>query len=109
MSVPTLKDDDVARALEIWSEYQRNHDLSDRIGQAAGIDPGRGRIWFGESARDIVEQMEAEGVHALFYCVRVGFDHYLRKGGAGDCRYSERRGGAGRQTHGSRKNVAGSD
>ena len=81
MSVSTLTDEDVARACRIWAEYQQDHDLSDRTGQAAGIDPASGRIWFGESAKDIVQQMDAEGINTLFYCVRVGFDYYLRKGG----------------------------
>lgn len=27
------------RAKRIWQEYQRTHDLSDRMGQVVGIDP----------------------------------------------------------------------
>ena len=50
-------------------------------GQAAGIDPVSGRIWFGESATDIWQQMEAEGIDIPLYYVRVGYDYYVRKGG----------------------------
>jgi hypothetical protein len=71
---------DSARAQEIWSAYQRQHDVSDRVGQTAGIDPVTGRIWFGESARDVVEKMHAEGIDAVLFCIRVGFDYYVRKG-----------------------------
>lgn len=72
---------DVKRACQIWEEYQRQHDVSDRIGQAVGIDPVSGRVWFGESAKDIVRQMDAEGCRVPFYCVRVGYNYYQRKGG----------------------------
>ena len=81
MSTSTWTKKDTACALQMWVEYQKQHDLSDRIGQAAGIDPVSGRVWFGESAKDIVQQMDAEGVFRPFYCVRVGFDYYGRKGG----------------------------
>ena len=46
----------------------------------AGIDPVSGQIWFGASAKDIVAQMEAEGIVTPLYFVRVGTDYYLRKG-----------------------------
>jgi hypothetical protein len=72
---------DVDRACEIWAEYQKQHDVSDRTGQTAGIDPVSGRIWFGEDAIDIYRQMEAEGNITPLYLVRVGYDYYLRKGG----------------------------
>jgi hypothetical protein len=51
------------------------------IGQTAGIDPVSGRIWFGESATDIWQQMEAEGIDVPLYYTRVGSDYYVRKGG----------------------------
>lgn len=81
MSVSNWTEEYTARALKIWVEYQKEHDVSNRIGQAVGIDPKSGRIWFGESALDIVRQMDAEGDFTPFYCVRVGYDYYLRKGG----------------------------
>jgi hypothetical protein len=72
---------DSERARQGWSQYQRQHDVSDRLGQTAGIDPVSGCVWFGSSAKDIVAQMEAEGMSAPLYFVRVGFNFYLRKGG----------------------------
>lgn len=81
MSASNGTEEYTARALKIWAEYQKKHDVSNRIGQAVGIDPKSGRIWFGESALDIVRQMDAEGAFTPFYCVRVGYDYYLRKGG----------------------------
>ena len=80
MVVPVWTDADTARASEIWNAYQANHDLSQLHGKAAGIDPVSGRVWFGESAVEIADQLEAEGLDAPLYFVRVGFDHYLRKG-----------------------------
>jgi hypothetical protein len=72
---------DTAKARELWAEYQRQYDVSDRMGQAVGIDPISGRIWFGRKALDIARQMRAEGIDRPFYCVRVGSDFYGRKGG----------------------------
>ena len=81
MSISNWSEADTARALELWAEYQRQNDLSDCMGQTAGVDPASGRIWFGESAKDIWRQMEAEGVDTPLYYVRVGCDYYVRKGG----------------------------
>ena len=81
MPVSQWTEADTATAHQIWAEYQQQHDLSDRTGQTAGIDPASGRIWFGESAKDIVAQMDSEGVTAPLYFVRVGHASYLRKGG----------------------------
>lgn len=81
MPATTWNEADTARALGIWAEFQRLNDLSSRAGQTAGIDPVSGRIWFGESASDIWQQMEAQGVEAPLYYVRVGSEFYLRKGG----------------------------
>ena len=72
-------DDDTARADQIWKEYQPSHDVRDRAGQTAGIDPKSGRVWFGTSALDIVRQMEAgEGKRPLYF-VTMGLDYYRRK------------------------------
>lgn len=81
MATSTWSEQQTARALEIWARYQREHDVSGRIGQAVGIDPQTGGVWFGQSAVDIRRQMESEGSVVPFYCVRVGQDYYLRKGG----------------------------
>ena len=81
MSVSNSTVVDTAKARAIWVEYQRQHDVSHRKGQAVGIDPVSGRIWFGRKALDIARQMRAEGIDRPFYCVRVGSDYYGRKGG----------------------------
>ena len=77
----TWSDADSARAREIWESYQKEHDVSAHMGQAAGIDPLTGSVWFGESAQDIFVQRRAAGLQSPFYCVRVGADFYVRKGG----------------------------
>ncbi len=81
MTVERLTEEELARAMQIWADYQKQHDLSGRKGQAAGIDPFSGRVWFGESALDIWRQMQSEGVETAFFCARVGSPSYLRKGG----------------------------
>jgi hypothetical protein len=80
MTAPNGRPVDLERAKQIWAEYQKQHDVSDRVGQTAGIDPVSGRVWFGESALDIWQQKQAEGIDAPCYYVRVGKDYYLRKG-----------------------------
>ena len=81
MSASTWTEADSAKALQIWADYQRQHDVSSLVGQSVGIDPVSSRIWFGESATDIWEQMEAEGIDTPLYYTRVGSDYYVRKGG----------------------------
>ena len=81
MSVSLMTDADVRKAEQIWAEYQKQHDVSDRKGQAAGIDPWSGRVWFGESIEDIARQLEEKGLAGPLYFVRVGYDYYYRKGG----------------------------
>jgi hypothetical protein len=81
MSDSRLTDADVQRALQIWAEYQRQHDVSTRQGQAVGIDPISGRIWFGESIVEIGRQLDTEGITAPLFFVRVGSDYYYRKRG----------------------------
>jgi hypothetical protein len=80
MAVPRLTDAQIQQARDLWAEYQRQHDLSDRRGQAAGIDPISGGIWFGESGIDIRRQLDAQGIEPPLYLVRVGKDYYWRKG-----------------------------
>ena len=81
MSVANSISVDSDKAREIWAQYQCQHDVADRTGQAVGIDPVSGRVWFGRKALDIAQQMRAEGIDRPFYCVRVGSDFYGRKGG----------------------------
>ena len=72
---------DSRKARQIWQEYQSKHNLSNRIGQTAGIDPKSKRLWFGTSIRDIVLQRSAEGLTSPLFFERVGSATYLRKGG----------------------------
>ena len=74
------KETDSAKAKQIWAEYQRQHDLSGHLGQTVGIDPRNGRIWFGESIRDIVRQRDVEGLASPLFFERVGSEAYFRKG-----------------------------
>lgn len=80
MPPSTWKPEYTSRAEEIWEEYQRQHDLSEQRGKVAAIDPATGRVWIGEAGVDVAEQMEAEGIGAPVYLVRIGFPSYVRKG-----------------------------
>jgi hypothetical protein len=73
---------DSARAQKIWLDYQQQHDLKDKIGQTAGIDPSSGSIWFGDSIQSVIvhRREKGDGESPLFF-VRVGSDAYYRKGG----------------------------
>lgn len=72
---------DSDRAQQLWSEYQRNHNLSGKTGWTAGIDPTGRSIWLGESIQDVVSQRDAAGSSAPLFFVRVGAAAYYRKGG----------------------------
>ena len=72
---------DSNRAQEIWSQYEQQHDLSERLGQTAGIDPTSRSIWFGESIQNVIAQRDADGSEAPLFFVRVGSSTYYRKGG----------------------------
>ncbi len=80
MALANWGEADSLKAKQIWAEYQQRHDLSDRMGQTAGIDPVSGRIWFGESIQDIVSQRDAEGLASPLFFERVGSPTYFRKG-----------------------------
>ncbi len=81
MTQTTPSPPDSRLALKYWAEYQRLHDVSERKGQAVGIDPVSEKIWFGESSLDITLQQDAAGDSAPLYYLRVGQDYYGRKGG----------------------------
>src|SRR5258707_10896280 len=76
---PPWTPEDTTRARAVWAEYQRQHDVSGRLGQTVGIDPKNGRVWFGESATDIRRQQVAAGDSSPLFCLRVGHDYYVRK------------------------------
>ena len=80
MKLSQWQEEDSRKAENIWAEYQRQHDLTDRVGQTAGIDPMSGRIWFGKSIQDIVSQRDAEGLTSPLFFERVGAPSYFRKG-----------------------------
>ncbi len=81
MKRPNWTQADSRKAKQIWEEYQKQHNLSNQIGQTAGIDPKSRRIWFGESIRDIVLQRNTEGLNSPLFFQRVGSETYFRKGG----------------------------
>ena len=81
MTVSAWTEAHSTRAREIWSEYQKNHDLTERKGQTAGIDPDSGRIWFGDSIEDVVAQRDAASCESPLFFERVGSRAYYRKGG----------------------------
>lgn len=81
MTVSNWTEADSNRAQAIWSEYRRHHDVSERAGQTAGIDPGSGRIWFGDSIQDVIAQRDGDGNTAPLFFMRVGSETYYRKGG----------------------------
>ena len=72
---------DTIKALEVWTEYQKQHDLSNRHGQAVGIDPVSGRVWFGQTAQEVATLARADGIDSPLYIMRVGYEYYQRKGG----------------------------
>jgi hypothetical protein len=72
---------DTARAQELWADFQRQHDLSERQGQTVGIDPKSGGFWFGDSIADVVSQRDREGLDTPLFFERVGAETYWRKGG----------------------------
>jgi hypothetical protein len=68
------------RALEVWREYERTHDVSALHGKTVGIDPESGRVWFGESAGDVARAAQADGITSRLLAIRVGLGYYQRKG-----------------------------
>jgi len=81
MTVSNWTNSDSAKAQAIWDEYQRQHDLSEQIGQTAGIEPVSGRVWLGDSIEAVVAQRNADGINSPLYFERVGSPTYYRKGG----------------------------
>ncbi|MFL5245525.1 MAG: hypothetical protein ACJ8FY_25805 [Gemmataceae bacterium] len=81
MNSSTWTDSDTANAKEVWKEFQKAHDITDRLGQTVGIDPITRRVWFGKDAREAVHAARADGINNVLLCIRVGKDYYVRKGG----------------------------
>lgn len=81
MTVSDWTESDSAKARIIWSDYQNQHDLSEQIGQTAGIDPVSGQVWLGDSIEAVVEKRKADGIDSPLFFERVGSPTYYRKGG----------------------------
>ncbi|MEX0777857.1 MAG: hypothetical protein WD042_19320 [Phycisphaeraceae bacterium] len=81
MATVTWKESDTQRSLDAWTRYQREHDVSAHLGRTAGIDPVSGQVWFGDSIEDISAQLQRHGATRPLYFLRIGQDHYFRKGG----------------------------
>lgn len=73
-------DADRIRARQIWEQYQRQNDLTDRRGQTAGIDPRSGAVWLGKSIIDISNQRKAVGAVGALFFERIGYPAHTRKG-----------------------------
>lgn len=76
----SLTEAEIARARQIWQEYQQTHDVASRRGQAAGIDPATGEVWLGKDLAEIYEQRFKRGLTSPLFIERVGARTYLRKG-----------------------------
>lgn len=81
MTTSNWTETDSLRAQEIWSDYQQQNDLSEKLGQTVGIDPVSSRVWIGESIQQVIAQRTADGCDAPLFFVRVGSSTYYRKGG----------------------------
>ncbi|MBI1345503.1 hypothetical protein GC163_04370 [bacterium] len=71
---------EIARAEQIWAEYQAAHDLSPYRGWTAGIDPQTKRVWLAASLAELSQQRKSTGDMALLHFVRVGASTYFVKG-----------------------------
>jgi hypothetical protein len=80
MIATNAKPIDTARAQQLWREYVRLHDLQDQAGKVAAVDPETGRVWIGDTGIDVADQMQSDGFTDPVYLVRVGEDHFVRKG-----------------------------
>jgi hypothetical protein len=76
-----MTDQEIAQARRIWADYQQTHDLSERIGDMAGIDPATGEVWIGEWVTDIALQRKARGLTSPLLFERIGAPTGLFKGG----------------------------
>ena len=80
MKYPEWTEADSSTCKQLWAEYQKQHDITERIGQTAGIDPKSGKIWFGDSIQEIVQQRQVKGLTSPLFFERVGYTAYFRKG-----------------------------
>ena len=80
MKHPEWTETDSRKCKQIWAEYQKQHDMTERIGQTAGIDPQSGQVWFGDSIQEIVQQRQVKGLTSPLFFERVGYEAYFWKG-----------------------------
>jgi hypothetical protein len=76
----TLPPDFTERSKKVCAQYQREHDVVPLRGQVAAVEPVSGRVRLGEDALEAVEAMNAEGVDAPVWSVRIGFSYLDVKG-----------------------------
>ena len=69
---------DQEQAEAIWADYQTSHDLSALMGQAAGVDPRTGEVFFGRTAGEIIDRLRGEGQWRPLFVFRVGRPYYAR-------------------------------
>jgi hypothetical protein len=81
MPATPWSDADSRKARQIWEDYQKQNDVSAYQGQAVGIDPISGDVWFGESAMEIAQGLQDQGRFRPLFYLRVGKPYYQRKGG----------------------------
>jgi len=85
MPTEVLSDFDVEKAKVVWAEYQRTHDLSERTGEAVGVDPTTGELFFGRGAGEIIDKLRAEGRFRFLMFWRIGYPCYSRARGRRRC------------------------
>ena len=71
---------DTDKAKQIWSEYERTHDLSGMQLLAVGIDPETGEVHFGESMHEIGDRLEREGRFKPLFYRWVNDPYYFHRG-----------------------------
>jgi hypothetical protein len=69
------------KALAIWDEYKKQHDLSNQTGQVVGIDPDTGGVWIGPTSDDVLARAREVNPAVVPMLLRVGYDYYWRKQG----------------------------
>ena len=82
MQTTIFSEADTERAMAIWEEHQKTHDLSAFHEQAAGVDPFTGEVFVGgRFAGDLIDRLRAEGRWRPLVVFRVGYPYYARARG----------------------------
>ena len=81
MPTEVVSEFDVEKATQVWAEYQLTHDLTNRKGEAVGVDPISGDVFFGRSAGEIIDKLRAEGRFRMLMYWRIGYPWYSRARG----------------------------